>query len=143
LTFIQQADRVLLIRKKRGLGAGMINGPGGKLELNESILECAVREVEEEVGLTPLDLTQRGELRFQFVDGYAIHVYVFVARDYKGQLCETEEATPIWFNERDIPYEEMWADDKLWLPHTLSGGSVRGQFIFDEQEMLDHYLECD
>ena len=142
LTFIQKANRVLLIRKKRGLGAGMINGPGGKLEPNESILACAIREVEEEVGVTPLDLSKRGELRFQFVDGYAIHVHIFVARDFKGQLCETEEAAPIWFEEDAIPYDEMWEDDRLWLPHALSGGSVRGQFIFDDQEMLDHCLEC-
>ena len=29
LMFIIQGDSVLLIRKKRGLGAGKINGPGG------------------------------------------------------------------------------------------------------------------
>ncbi|MEE3327693.1 MAG: 8-oxo-dGTP diphosphatase [Myxococcota bacterium] len=142
LTFIQAGSRVLLIRKKRGLGAGLINGPGGKLERNESAAECAVREVEEEVGLTPLELEERGELRFQFVDGYAIHVHVFVAHGHRGQLCETEEAKPIWFDISDIPYEEMWADDRLWLPHVLSGGSVRGDFIFDDQEMVDHRLIC-
>ncbi|HYF35152.1 MAG TPA: NUDIX domain-containing protein, partial [Prosthecobacter sp.] len=36
-------DEVLLIRKKRGLGAGKINGPGGKIDPGESSIECAVR----------------------------------------------------------------------------------------------------
>ena len=53
LTFILREGQVLLIRKKRGLGAGKINGPGGKLEKNESLAECAVREVQEEVGECP------------------------------------------------------------------------------------------
>lgn len=142
LTFIQSRNQVLLIRKKRGLGDGLINGPGGKLEQGESASECAVREVEEEVGLTPLEMEERGELRFQFVDGYAIHVHIFVAKAYRGQLVETEEAKPIWFDNADIPYDEMWADDRLWLPHVLSGGSVHGDFIFDDREMVDYRLNC-
>jgi 8-oxo-dGTP diphosphatase len=34
---------VLLIRKKRGLGAGKINGPGGKMDPGETSVQCAVR----------------------------------------------------------------------------------------------------
>ena len=49
LMFIIQGDSVLLIRKKRGLGAGKINGPGGKVEGDETPLDCAIRETEEEL----------------------------------------------------------------------------------------------
>jgi len=47
LTFVTEGSRLLLIRKKRGLGAGKINGPGGRLEQGETPLACAIREVEE------------------------------------------------------------------------------------------------
>jgi hypothetical protein len=40
LLFVVQGGQVLLIRKKRGLGAGKINGPGGRLEPGESP-ECS------------------------------------------------------------------------------------------------------
>ena len=42
LLFVVQGNRVLLIHKKRGIGAGKINGPGGKLEAGESPLEAAI-----------------------------------------------------------------------------------------------------
>jgi hypothetical protein len=45
LCFVRQGGMVLMIRKKRGLGAGKINGPGGRLELGESALEAAIREL--------------------------------------------------------------------------------------------------
>lgn len=32
LMFVVQKGRILLIRKKRGIGAGKVNGPGGKFE---------------------------------------------------------------------------------------------------------------
>jgi 8-oxo-dGTP diphosphatase len=44
--------QVLLGRKKRGFGAGMIMGPGGKTGPGEADAACAVREVREEAGIT-------------------------------------------------------------------------------------------
>jgi hypothetical protein len=38
LLFVVAGGRILLIRKKRGLGAGKINGPGGRIEDGESAL---------------------------------------------------------------------------------------------------------
>ena len=36
LMFIVKDGRILLIEKKRGLGAGKINGPGGKIDPGET-----------------------------------------------------------------------------------------------------------
>ena len=49
LTFVIRNEQILLIRKKRGLGAGKINGPGGKLDPGETPLQAAIRETEEEL----------------------------------------------------------------------------------------------
>ena len=140
LCFLIQDGKILLIRKKRGLGAGKINGPGGRIEPSEEPHECAVRETSEEVGLTPLDVQNRGELHFQFADGYSLHCTVFVAYEYTGELVETDEALPIWTPLESIPYEEMWADDIHWLPGVVSGGTFRGYFHFDGEKMLSKYL---
>ena len=140
LCFLIRDGKILLIRKKRGLGAGKINGPGGRIEPGEEPHECAVRETSEEVGLTPLDVQNRGELHFQFADGYSLHCTVFVANEYTGELIETDEALPIWTSLESIPYQEMWADDIYWLPGVVSGGTFRGYFHFDGEKMLSKHL---
>jgi 8-oxo-dGTP diphosphatase len=141
LVFIVRDGKVLLIRKKRGLGAGKINGPGGRLDPGETALACAVREMREELVTIPLDPVERGQLSFQFVDGYAIHVHVFRATCYRGEPRETVEATPLWTPVDAIPFHEMWADDGLWLPVLLAGDPFRGWFVFDGDRMLDAALE--
>jgi 8-oxo-dGTP diphosphatase len=141
LVFVVRGGQLLLIRKKRGLGAGKINGPGGRLERGETPLACAVREVREELGVTPLDLRLAGENSFQFVDGYAIHVHVYRAAGCAGEPRETDEAIPLWVPLSAIPYEEMWEDDPLWLPLVLRGQRFCGRFLFDGDRMLDHRLE--
>ena len=138
LLFVIDGEKILLIRKKRGLGAGKINGPGGKLDPGETLQQCAVREVQEEVGVTPINPVAVGELRFQFTDGYSIHVHVFTALAHIGTTIETDEAVPLWIDKTAIPYDEMWADDKIWLPRVLDGESVWGRFIFREDEILEH-----
>ena len=140
LVFAIEEDRILLIRKKRGLGAGKINGPGGKLDPGETPLQCAIRETQEEIGITPLDLIQLGELKFQFADGYSTHVFVYRSNGYTGTPTETNEAIPLWFTFDTIPYDEMWEDDKLWLPLLIKGTSFKGKFLFDEDTMLDYEL---
>lgn len=143
LCFVRQGGMVLMIRKKRGLGAGKINGPGGRLEPGETALEAAIRETEEELGVTPLNLSQRGELHFQFVDGerLALHCSVFTADGCAGDPVETEEAIPHWMEPSAIPYHEMWADDIHWLPGMLEGKRFRGFFHFDEEKMLSHHID--
>ncbi len=141
LLFIVQGENVLLIRKKRGLGAGKINGPGGKIDPGESPLRCAVREIQEELVINTLDPVHHGEVRFQFIDGYSVHVHVYVATEFTGTPTETDEALPLWFDKKDIPYEEMWADDVIWLPRVLNGETVNGRFLFDEDVLLEHEVQ--
>lgn len=140
LLFVLRGEEVLLIRKKRGLGAGKFNGPGGRLEPGETPLACAIREVEEELCVTPRDIEACGELSFQFVDGYALHAHLFRAYAFDGVPTETDEATPHWFSVDQLPFEEMWQDDRLWLPRVLARENVRGWFVFDGDAMLWHRL---
>lgn len=141
LCFITRGDEVLLIHKKRGLGAGKINGPGGRLEPGESARDAAVREVQEELGVTPNDPQLRGELHFQFADGYALHCAVFLADGCSGEPVETEEAVPLWVRRDAVPYGQMWEDDRHWLPGVLEGRSFRGFFEFDGDRMLASRVE--
>ena len=85
LVFVMDGPRILLIRKKRGLGAGKINGPGGRQDPGETIEACGVREVHEEVGLRVRALELAGVLRFQFADGYSTHVHVYRTDQYEGE----------------------------------------------------------
>ncbi len=140
LLFVRWGGQVLLIRKKRGLGAGKVNGPGGRLDQGESPLQGAIREVQEELCVTPLNVQLRGELAFQFVDGYALFVHVFSAEGCEGEPQETTEAAPLWTPLDAIPFEQMWADDYLWFPYLLSGQFFRGCFLFDGDELLEHSL---
>jgi 8-oxo-dGTP diphosphatase len=138
LVFVVRGAEVLLIRKKRGLGAGKINGPGGRLEPGETLVQCAAREVGEELRVTPVGVEARGELSFQFTDGYSLHATVFVASDCVGEPQETDEAVPLWSPIDAIPYQEMWADDVLWFPLLLSGRRFVGRFVFAGDKMLFH-----
>lgn len=140
LCFVLHDGEALLIRKKRGLGAGKINAPGGRLDPGETPVECAVREVQEELHVTPKELAHRGEHRFQFVDGYSLHVHVFTATAFEGVATETDEAIPRWTPVDAIPFDEMWADDRLWIPPMLAGRRFDGRWIFDGDAIVDHVL---
>jgi 8-oxo-dGTP diphosphatase len=136
LVFITRGEEVLLIHKKTGLGAGKINGPGGKLEHGETAEEAAIREVQEELHVTPRKLREMGDLHFDFVDGLKLYCTVFKSEEFDGDPTETREAKPEWFHFDDIPYERMWADDRYWLPEMLQGKAFRAWFRFDGEQML-------
>jgi 8-oxo-dGTP diphosphatase len=143
LNFVVQDGRILLILKKTGLGKGKINGPGGRIEPGETPQAAAVRELQEELCITPRDLQECGLLHFQFQDGLSLHVTVFRSANFDGLPRETREAVPHWFPLDAIPYGRMWRDDPLWVPHMLAGRYFRGYFLFEEDRMLDHRLELE
>ena len=142
LTYVMDGDNVLLILKKRGLGDGYYNAPGGHIELEETSTEAAIRETKEETGLTVSDLKERGTLRFQFKDGMRMVCYVFTTSVWEGDLKECDEAKPFWADKNNLDYDMMWKDDKLWLPLLLDGKEFEGWFVFDDREMLHAKVEC-
>jgi len=131
ITYPVSDGRVLLIEKKRGIGAGLYNGPGGKVEDGETPRTAARREVREEISVDPISLSKAGELEFVFGDDHYMTVHVYRASGVEGTPAETPEARPVWVDLDGVPYDQMWEDDRYWLPHLLDGRTVRGWFRFD------------
>lgn len=135
LMFIVKDGQILLIEKKRGLGAGKINGPGGKIDPGETPLEAVIRETQEELLITPIGARKMGELWFSMSEGPNIHCHVYRADDHIGTPEETDEAVPLWSATHEIPYHSMWEDDRHWLPLLLDETTFLGRFIFEGESM--------
>lgn len=139
--FLIKEDQVLLAMKKRGCGEGKWNGVGGKPSDGETLEESCVREAQEEIGVTPLKLRKAAIIDFYFPhvpldQEWNQQVHVFLCEGWEGRPLESEEMRPSWFKLSKIPYDEMWADDRHWLPQVLAGRRLKAEFMFDESEDL-------
>ena len=132
---------LLLAMKKRGFGAGKWNGVGGKLDSekgDKNIVEAAIRETEEEIGVKIKELEKVAVLNFYFPynQTWDQGVHVFLVKDWEGEPKETEEMMPKWFKAEEIPFGKMWDGDRFWLPQVLGGKKVKGKFVFKEGEKV-------
>ncbi|KAF7348438.1 7,8-dihydro-8-oxoguanine triphosphatase [Mycena venus] len=130
--FVVQDDKILLGYKKRGLGIHKYNGFGGKVEPNESTLDAALRELKEEAGITA-PLTHAGTLLFVVPGEKWAHIDIFRAEEYTGVVTESDEMRPKWFDTTDIPFDQMWDEDRYWLPLLLSKQSFSGRADFERE----------
>jgi len=139
---LNDRGQVLLQKKARGFGKGKWNGPGGKQEPGETVEEAVTREVREETDLEILDPEIRGELDFVFPHiGERFYSYVFLVKKFRGEPRDLGEGELRWFNVEDIPLEEMWDDDRYWMPRLLGGEYVRMKFFFDENGKVEKLLD--
>ena len=140
-------DKILLAMKKRGFGVGRWNGTGGKFDAekgDKSILDAAIRETKEEIGVDVKNPEKAGLLRFKFANKQEWNqdVHLFVVNEWLGEPVESVEMAPKWFSFNEIPYESMWPDDAHWLPHILAGKKVEADFLFgDGDKVLEHNVK--
>lgn len=144
LVYLLRGDSVLLIRKLRGHGAGKVNAPGGRVEAGEPVEAAAIREVAEEVGVRARGLELRALLRYDDpAEGVAMEGFAFVSSDFDGTPARTAEANPFWCHVDEIPYAEMWENDRIWLPRVLQGERIRADFRFCRDRLVAHTITAD
>jgi 8-oxo-dGTP pyrophosphatase MutT (NUDIX family) len=144
LCFLLKDDRILLAMKKRGFGEGKWNGYGGKPMIAETIIDAAIRETQEEIGVTPKQLKKVATLNFIFpklpkFQDWDQQVVVFFIEDWEGEPRENEEMSPQWFSVHELPFSRMWPDDIYWLPKVLQGNSIKGEFHFNRELQLEDF----
>lgn len=146
----ENATRILLGMKNRGFGRGFYNSFGGKFLDNQETPEaCACRELEEEtnlkIHLDEMAESKVGIQRYTFENDptemimhvFRIHLEKTSAnKDGSYNVTPCDEITPVWFDDiNSIPFDNMFADDSLWLTALLSSHtptSINGSYHFKE-----------
>ncbi|OGF66568.1 hypothetical protein A3I27_02720 [Candidatus Giovannonibacteria bacterium RIFCSPLOWO2_02_FULL_43_11b] len=145
LSIVHERSNILLGMKKRGFGEGRWNGFGGKVKEGESIEEAAKREIREEARIEAEEMTKRGVINFEFKgDPDTLEVHIFEVIKFDGEPTESEEMRPKWFGADEIPFDQMWPDDRYWMPLFLAGKKFSGRFLFDkpsDKEYTSQILE--
>ena len=83
--------QVLLGKRKNAHGAGTWAFPGGHLEFNESIEDCAVREVFEEAGIRIKNVRNGPYTNDFFVAAQKHYVTLFAIADYDSGTPQVKE----------------------------------------------------
>ncbi len=139
--FINKAGEVLLGEKKVRLGAGCLNGPGGTLESEQSIIENAIDESVNECGLFPIQIKECGiSLLTGYPEGEQRELHYFWIPEYRGKLLkESDEMKNFhWHAEKDIPYDKMFRNDFYTLPLFFKREKRICLFYPNESNWIDH-----
>ncbi len=116
-TIVLKDGKVLLGKRKNAHGEGSWCFPGGHLELNESVEECAARETLEEAGITLKNVRKAAFTNDIFEKEEKHYVTLFVLADYAdGEVkvmephkCEKWE----WFEWDSLPSPRFLPIDNL------------------------------
>ena len=143
-------EKILLLhrtKKENDMHEGKFIGVGGKLEPYESPLECMKREIQEETGLIPLDLTLRSVIYFQEQGNTNLHpalnylVFVYRLTKFDGELQTTNEGEFVWKTMEEFLKLNLWTGDKIFVPKVLlEDNFFEAKFIYSSDEELIEYL---
>lgn len=138
LCFLVRDSQICLGFKKRGFGVDRWNGFGGKVLEDESVEAATIREAKEEAGVSIDGLKKVAELNFFFPHrpDWDQVVHAYFAHDWQGEPAEGEEMRPQWFPQESLPFDQMWPDDRHWLPRVLGGEKLKAEFRFGENDQL-------
>lgn len=119
LCFVKYKDSFLLINRNKSPFMGMWNGVGGHQEANETMEECAKREIYEETGIHVQNIELMGKFTWNFDDDMG---YLYVA-------CLSDD-----FSIKNFPLknQEGIVDFKTisWILHPKNTGVIADLVIF-------------
>lgn len=119
LCYLEQNGCYLMLhrtKKEKDINKDKWIGIGGHLEEGESPEECLVREMREEIGVTPVSPKLRGIITF-VSDRYGTeYMFLYSAEAYQGELSsDCPEGELQWVEKDRISSLPLWEGDKIFL----------------------------
>lgn len=144
MVYVQKDDRLLfLVRNKENDTVhkqGMLLSIGGKVEEGESLKDAAIREAQEEAGITLGSLELRGVLYFRKF-GTEVHDWVdflYVCKEFSGTPRTGNEGSFVWKEIAEIDTLNIYEQDKVFLDLMLKHSFFVAEFLCDGQEMVEY-----
>lgn len=133
------------MQRRKQPNLGQWTAPGGKVEIDESPAECAVRELREETGL---QATGRPELRLIVTETSPLPdwqwlMFVYYLTEFSGELTPGDEGDLAWIDEERVASLDIPQADAIFYPYVLAGGAPMAiKFEYDSDlRLIDWRIE--
>lgn len=153
LVYISRQDKTLMIYRnssnRQDDHLGKWNGLGGKLELNESPVEAAIREVQEEAGLQfqSQDFQSLGFLQFPNFKPHKNEdwlVFVFSvdmkSDDHREPQRTNPEGELHWKKTSELLSLNLWPGDRHFVPNVIGRKPMLGTIWYQNSEVARHSI---
>lgn len=143
LCYIEKENSYLMLhrtRKENDINKEKWIGIGGHFEEDESPVDCLLREVKEETGLTLLSWHFHGVVTFISDRWQTEYMFLYTADQFEGELTDCNEGELQWVPKDQIPELNLWEGDRLFLKTLMDGqdfGSLKLRYIGDELVEVD------
>jgi len=153
LIYLQKDHEVLMLHRNtrpEDHHNGKWNGLGGKLELGESPLEAAARELKEESGLRiatdafkVLGVLQFPNFKAAKNEDWMVYVLTAETSD-AGELegKRTAEGQLHWVSRGRLLELNLWDGDRHFLEYVLEGRPFVGTFWYEGRELKRYWIQA-
>ena len=127
LIFVTCGERILLLKgaPEKRLWANLYNGIGGHVERGEDVLSAALRELQEETGLSLPTLNFCGVILIDANQDAGIIIFLFRGECTEEEAMMTGKTNPSkegkleWIKIEDLPIMSLVEDLPILLPRLL------------------------
>ena len=118
LCYIERGGSYLMLHRVKKLNDENHDkwiGIGGKFEEGEAPEDCVRREMWEETGLVPGQLSYRGIVTFVSDEWGTEYMHLFQCKKFTGEIKDCDEGTLEWIGKEELLSLPIWEGDRIFL----------------------------
>ena len=129
--YLKKDNKVLMLKFTKKCGQ-VYAPPGGKFEKGETPLDCILRELREETGLTLINPRLQGISYWQ--DSYEGIIFIYTACDYEGNIClDSLEGKLEWIDLDKLLSIKQFEQNEKFTPYLFKDELFEGKFLLDDK----------